>query len=453
MPRKSQEPDYSKLSDDELDRLLEIKRQLELERVAPKFEEWRNKYRYKIAYGGRGAGAKTWSYTSLLVQRANEKKTKILSIREIQKSIEESSYTIIKDTIARLRYPDWKFTEKHIENTRNGSIFSFAGAKDARATDSIKSYENYDILAAEEAQSISHASWNVLLPTFRKPGSEIWAVFNRTLETDPVYEIFVKNPRPRSCVLKLEPGKIDNPWFTKELEDEMAHDYDIDPDEAAHKWGGLPRKQGLNAVMSREAILEACSRAVDPSPDDDEQIGCDVARFGDDTTQMYRRKGMKIVDHKELIKASTDRVANELWDFGGRNPYMRFLVDVGAMGAGVIDQLRRLGAENVVEIGFGANAADTERYADCASEMWFTFPVARAQIPDDLLLVDELAGRRYGYVKGSGESDRRKVEPKGDYKKRLGRSPDKADALIMTYYDPGRGNAALSYIDASDIGL
>ncbi len=433
--------------------MLEIRRQLELERVAPKFEEWRNHYRYKIAYGGRGAGAKTWSYNSLLVQRANERRTKILSIREIQKSIEESSYTIIADTIKRLRYPDWKFTEKHIENTRTGSLFSFAGAKDARATDSIKSYENYDILAAEEAQSISHDSWKVLLPTFRKPGSEIWAVFNRTEENDPVYEIFCKNPRPRSCILQLEQGRIDNPWFPQELVDEMEHDYKTDPDEAAHKWGGLPRKQGLNCVMPRTSILGATKRVLDVSGAFDEQIGCDVARFGDDTTQMYRRRGLKVIDHRELVKASTDLVANELWDFGGRNPYMRYTIDVGAMGAGVIDMLRRLGAQNVIEVGFGANAADTARYADCASEMWFTFPIDEAQIPDDPKLVEELAGRRYGYVRGSGESDRRKIEPKGDYKKRLGRSCDRSDGLILCFYDPGRGNSGVSEFEAFDLGL
>ena len=75
--------------------------------VSPKFEEWRNPHRYKIAWGGRGAGAKSWNAASLLVQMAESKQLRILCVREVQKSIEESSYRLIKDTVNRIGYKGW----------------------------------------------------------------------------------------------------------------------------------------------------------------------------------------------------------------------------------------------------------------------------------------------------------------------------------------------------------
>ena len=69
--------------------LLELLEQEDLERVAPKFEAWRLPARYKIGYGGRGAGSKSWSAISLSVQEAEECTIKTACLREIQKSLEE----------------------------------------------------------------------------------------------------------------------------------------------------------------------------------------------------------------------------------------------------------------------------------------------------------------------------------------------------------------------------
>jgi phage terminase large subunit len=111
-------------------------------------------------------------------------------------------------------------------------------------------------------------------------------------------------------------------------------------------------------------------------------------------------------------------------------------VDDSGVGGGVTDNLRRLGA-NVIPVNFGGTPRDTKKYTTVADEMWFEFPVNDIQIPDDPQLMEELSGRKYGYDK----IGRRKVEPKDDFRKRYGRSPDKADALLLAFYkDYKRGS-------------
>ena len=93
------------------------------------------------------------------------------------------------------------------------------------------------------------------------------------------------------------------------------------------------------------------------------------------------------------------------------------------------DNLKRLGA-NVVPVNFGGSPKNRQKYTTCADEMWFEFPVGEIEIPNDPQLMEELSGRKYNYDK----IGRRKVEAKDDFKKRYGRSPDKADALLLCFY-------------------
>ncbi len=410
-----------------------------IECVAPKFEAWRDHYRFKIAYGGRAAGAKSWSATSLLVQGSRwgfagprdghwlKPPVKILCLREIQKSLEESSYALIVETAKRLGYSGYTVTDKYIRH-ENGSLFLFRGLKDLKAAQSIKSYEGFDIFFIEEAAAVSEDSLTMLVPTLRKPLSELWAIYNREQEMDPIHEYAV-HPRTGSCVLELMPATADNPWFNETpLAQDMAEDYCRDPDLAAHIWGGEPRKQGDYCVMARTAIRAAMDRRI--QEEGAIEIGADVARFGDDATDMYRRHGLKVVDHREMKKADTETVANAIWDFAGHDRGVRIKIDEG-YNPGVADRVRDKGG-NVVAVSFGQQAKDKDKYPNAISEMWFEFPVDDAEIPDDPELMRQLSGRRYTYDKAG----RKMVEPKDEYKKRNGgRSPDRADGLLLCFYE------------------
>ena len=165
--------------------LADIILQNELEKVTPKMEQFRQPMRIKIAHGGRGAGAKSWSAASLLIQKAHREKLRVCCFREVQKSIEESSYRLMADTIHRLRYKGWKVTSQYIDSPC-GSHIIFRGLVDMRAADQMKSLEGYDIFWLEEAADISKESLQILIPTLRKEGSELWATLNRKKEKDPI---------------------------------------------------------------------------------------------------------------------------------------------------------------------------------------------------------------------------------------------------------------------------
>ena len=406
--------------------LIHIIEQEEKEKVSPKLEAFREKKRIKVCYGGRGAGAKSWSIASLIVQRAHRECIRALCTREVQQSLEESVYHLLQETIQKLGYKGWKITKDHI-GSPVGSRFTFRGLKDIRAAQQIKGYEDYDLFWVEEASTVSDTSWNILIPTLRKPGSELWISFNREEEIDPVYERFVIHQRDDSIIVWLEPGKIDNPWWTDELQKELEEDYKRDPDLAEHIWGGEPRAQGQYAVMSRIEVKGAMDRNV--FPEGVEEIGVDVARFGDDKTVMYKRRGLKVIDKKSFVGQDTMRTAKEAWSMADHKPYVNIKVDDTGVGGGVTDRLKELGAK-VVPVKFGGTANDTRLYSSVADEMWFTFPVNEADIPYENDLMQELSGRRYDF----DNKGRRKIESKKDFKKRIGRSPDDSDALLLCFY-------------------
>jgi phage terminase large subunit len=335
----------AKRSREELERDIYLLEQEELERVSPKLEILREPRRIKVVYGGRGAGAKTWGFASLLVQRAHREKIKIHCTREVQLSIEESVHKIIKNTIERLRYPGWIIQKEHIYSPC-GSYFTFRGMHDLRASEAIKGYEDFDVFWCEEAARLTDESWNVLIPTLRKPGSELWVNFNRVKEADPVYERFVKHQRDDSVVIKCEAGRIDNPWWTDELQREMEEDYKRDPALAEHTWGGEPQNQADNCVWDRASIRGAMARNVEAIGAT--ELGVDVARFGKDNTDIYRRKGMKTVRHKEVHGYDTNEVADAVWDMADRDPSYAIKIDSG-YNPGVIDVLRKKGAK-VIEV-------------------------------------------------------------------------------------------------------
>jgi len=400
------------------------------ERVAPKFEAWREPADFKVAHGGRGAGAKSWSVASLLVQKLQAQHLKCFCGREIQKTLEESSYSLIWDTISRLGYEaDWEAipSRSRIVNKKNGSYFYFAGLKDLKTAKGLKGLEGYDLCWIDEAESIPVESWDLIFPTFRKAGSEIWITFNRDKDMDPVYKLFYINPPPNTIALELKPGKEDNPWFPDKLLTQMKHDYAVRPDIAEHKWGGKPKAQGFNAVMSRVAVRAAMNRRL--PAEGPFSCGVDVARFGDDRTVMYLRQGMKVIDSKILHGANTQRVAKEVWSFVKHKKSTTIKIDDTGVGGGVTDRLREFGAK-VVPINFGSSAVQKKKYKNLATEMWFELPIDEIDIPDDDELMDELSERLYDYDK----TEAKIIEPKKDFKERYGKSPDKADALILCFF-------------------
>src|SRR5574343_562163 len=138
--------------------------------------------RYKVAYGGRGSG-KSWAFARALLIQASEKPLRVLCGREVQKSIKQSVHTLLKDQIQELGLGQFYDVLETEIRGKNGTQFSFAGLA-SHTVESIKSFEGCDIVWIEEAQTVSKKSWDILIPTIRKPNSEIWVTFNPDLDTD-----------------------------------------------------------------------------------------------------------------------------------------------------------------------------------------------------------------------------------------------------------------------------
>lgn len=191
--------------------------------------------RYKVAYGGRGSG-KSWGFARALLVIGAGKPIRVLCTREVQKSIQQSVHQLLKDQIEALGLSDfYEVFEKEIRG-KNGTEFYFSGLSDQTAA-TLKSFEGVDVCWCEEAQTISKKSWNILTPTIRRAGSEIWVTYNPELESDETHRRFVIEPPP-NCVTVLM-NYMDNPYFTQELEDERTHALATMKDEEyAHIWGG-----------------------------------------------------------------------------------------------------------------------------------------------------------------------------------------------------------------------
>ena len=208
-------------------------------------------HRYKVAYGGRGSG-KSWGFARALLLQASNKPLRILCAREIQRSIRQSVHQLLTDQIQALGLgPFYEVLESEIRGV-NGSLFSFTGLAN-NTVESIKSFEGVQVVWCEEAQTISKKSWDILIPTIRKPDSEIWVSFNPNIDTDNTYQRFVVDPPENAKVVKI--NWQDNPWFPDVLEDERQHSLKTNPD-YANIWEGDCKAAVDGAIYSNE-IREA----------------------------------------------------------------------------------------------------------------------------------------------------------------------------------------------------
>lgn len=185
--------------------------------------------RYKVAYGGRGSG-KSWTIAQLLILKAYQSPTRILCAREIQRSISDSVIQLLSDTIDRMGLREAFEVQKTQILGSNGSRFIFEGLRSNITK--IKSMEGIDLVWVEEAESVTFTSWETLIPTIRKPGSEIWVSFNPRDEMDETYQRFIVNKPKEGAIIKI--NWQDNPWFPEELRKEK--DDLKDKDENLYKW-------------------------------------------------------------------------------------------------------------------------------------------------------------------------------------------------------------------------
>lgn len=210
--------------------------------------------RYKGAYGGRGS-AKSWHFASAGVELAVSRPgVRGVCIREVQKDLKDSAKFLIESTIARLGVGSYFNPQAHEIKTHGGGVIIFQGMQDHTA-ESIKSLEGFDWAWIEEAHTLSARSLEMLRPSIRKPGSELWFSWNPRSKSDPVDKLFRGGTPPPDCV-SVRSNYSDNPFFPAELEKERKHDFEHNPERYAHIWLGAYEPEALGAIWTRQVIEE-----------------------------------------------------------------------------------------------------------------------------------------------------------------------------------------------------
>ena len=242
--------------------------------------------RYKVLYGGRGSG-KSYGIADSLLLLGAKKKIRVLCAREFQNSITESVHFLLRQEIDRLGLAGfYKVTNTSITGA-NGTEFIFKGIR--MNIDSIKSMAGVTHVWLEEAHSISQVSWDVLIPTIREDGSEIWISFNPNSQDDPTYKMFIDpegNPLPREDAYIEKLNWQNNPWFPEVLRAEKDHLYKVNPDLADHVWGGKTRSHSDAQIFKGKWRVEE----FEPNPNwDGPYFGADFGFSTDPSTlvKMY----------------------------------------------------------------------------------------------------------------------------------------------------------------------
>lgn len=191
-------------------------------------------YRYKVIFGGRGSG-KSFAVADTLLVAGMQKVCRILCGREFQNSIADSVHCLLRERIEALGMDEFYTVQRDVITGANGTTFIFKGVR--HNIQSIKSISGVTHLWLEEAQSVSRASWDVLVPTIREPDSEIFCTFNPESTDDTIYKEFVaKDPGPAAYVCKV--NWHNNPFFPAVLDEERRRLHARDPDLYAHIWEG-----------------------------------------------------------------------------------------------------------------------------------------------------------------------------------------------------------------------
>ena len=213
--------------------------------------------RYKVLRGGRGS-AKSWSVAKYLVVKTGFGKFRVLCTREMQNSIKDSVYKLLVDQIAEMNLG--RNFEIYRDSIRSiyGSEFLFKGLR--HNISEIKSTEGIDICWVEEADKVSEDSWTILIPTIRKPNSEIIITFNPEDEKSATFTRFVQKDGKPNCpdnCVEQEVNFCDNPWFPEVLRREMEYDKRVDYEKYEHVWLGKVKKYANALIFKGKVRVEA----------------------------------------------------------------------------------------------------------------------------------------------------------------------------------------------------
>jgi len=436
--------------------------------------------RVKVLYGGR-AGLKSWGAAQALVIKTYDNPVRVLCTRELQSSIKESVHKLIDDTVSRMGMDEFfdigiaKITADHGDKKAE---FIFEGLKNN--TTSIKSMENIEICLVEEAEAVTEDSWDILEPTIRAPGSEIWVIFNPDDEMGATYQKFVA---PYLAEIERDGFYEDDHIYVRKTSWRDADALGLFPDELRHQmekmkkddyrkylhiWEGEPNTDYEDSIIQPEWVDAAIDSHIKLGwkPRGLKVIGFDVADGGKDAKASAYRHGSLVHNVKSWLDGDMEIAAQRVYEDAVNDDVNTIVYDNIGVGAGVKIKFRALNnhADHLMIEGFsGSEMPSQKKYKKDRSGL-DVFRNARAEhiwglrdrfeatyravnegdysdpetlislnskMPELKMLKAELA--RIQRKRGYSNSGLIQIESKEDMKKRGLKSPNLFDALFMSF--------------------
>ncbi len=427
--------------------------------------------RYRVLYGGR-ASSKSHEICTMLVVQSLLSKKRILCTRAFQNKISDSVKALLEEKISTNKLDHFFIiTKNSIICKHTGSEFLFYGL--ARNTAEIKGLEGVDICYVEEAQYITKDMFNLLAPTIRKEGSELWIAFNPLNYYDFIYQNFVVHHKENSKVRKINYNE--NPFLSQTMIDEIESFKD--DEDFAHVYLGEPKDDSNNSIIKLKWLLE-CVDAFEKlgiSKREVNRVGFDVADSGDDTNAIAVLEKGEIVSLEEWnagedeLDVSTKKAVRETLKLH-RGVLIYDSIGVGAGVGAIIKNLNKkpfrhykFVASNSPDnptskyayLGTATELTNREAFENLKAQQWQLFAdrakaTYNAIVKGDKIsksdvisfsskipkrLLDKAFQELSTPMRENAEDRKMKVESKKSLKKRGIDSPNLADAIIMANYN------------------
>lgn len=319
-----------------------------------------------------------------------------------------------------------------------GAIVDYGGLDDPGGVEKFNSAE-YGFLAIDQAEEIDRHQFGMLrgtlrhkLPNGQEPDYQV------RLTANPAQcwlkEDFILNPKPGHRFIKALPS--DNPFLAKGYIENLRQGFEHRPDLLqAYLYGSWDELAGSDICIQASWVEKAKDLDVFGAVTK-RVVACDPARFGDDETVIYVMEKSNVVNviHTEILAHKS------LMDTAGRLVAIRkkfdasvIALDAIGIGAGIYDSLNELGesVQSVVSSNKPTISTDAERYMNLRAQLWMVggkqIFEGKVKIPDDTVLCGQLSSAKFEF----NSNGKIKVEAKVDIKKRLNRSPDRADAFLI----------------------
>ena len=430
---------------------------------------WRSPQRFKILYGGRSS-SKSTDTCIRLVDLALQRNLRILCARQFQNSIKDSVKDTLEDVIEQFGVKDhFISTTTEIFCKTTGTEFIFKGIQ--RNLKEIKSINNIDILFIEEAEALTPEQYDILIPTIRAEGSEIWIVFNPQYRDDYIYRKFIINTEPNTITRKI--NYTENPFLSNTALQTIETAKALDYDNYRHIYLGEPKDKSENSVFDRKWLN--ASREIQLQADGIKQAGLDPSGEGEDLNALCFRTGSTVTDliSWQSMESNIQSARKAYGHITERGIDLLTYDNGGGYGIGITTEIRRLLEQNGIgmdlqDVDFGGSVTDepyeeSERFGIDPKNKRDLFANKKAELywmlsdrfrrtyehtqgiksyPEEQLislreldqgtfdrLCDDLMSTQY---KNDGKG-KRLIEKKEDQKKRLGRSPDLGDALVIAF--------------------